>query len=140
MSHEAARSKLQDLEEKEAAQDEPLPKPGDILSSPPKTPRLEDALEMPRSSARLRRALEDAQAAGLGEARPKGRLRFASLSRHPGPGAGKHGRSTKSLGPGGSKISLEGNDRARLAVCRSGGIKSESAYKRQCGAVASVFS
>ena len=28
MFHEAARSKLQDLEEKEAAQDEPLPKPG----------------------------------------------------------------------------------------------------------------
>ena len=80
MSHEAARSKLQDLEEKEAAQDEPLPKPGDILSSPPKTPRLEDALEMPRSSARLRRALEDAQAAGLGEARPKQRLRFAFLA------------------------------------------------------------
>ena len=51
-----------------------------LLSAVLPAPRLEDALEMPRSSARLRRALEDAQSAGLGEARPR-RDAFARASR-----------------------------------------------------------
>ena len=76
-----------------------------LLSAVLPAPRLEDALEMPRSSARLRRALEDAQSAGLGEARPR-RDAFATPSRRLRDAFAqcqaswqKHG----SAGPGGSK-------------------------------------